>query len=209
MPTPAKRGGMTAAEVIREKEERRRTDPEYRAKAEALEDEQAAVAAAVRQAEPPLLDDLAQAGLALNTVWDLYKFPEARDKAIPVLLHLVLDYPDRLLQGIGQGLADKSARPWWAELKAMYLKPQRDVVRDRLAAALSECAKREHYDDLLAFVADPTLGASRIYFLRPINSIGNRIKPGQGRAVIEELERDAAFQREASAILKGRSRNEG
>jgi hypothetical protein len=204
------RGGRTAAEVIAEREERLRTDPAYAARAKTVEDERAAVSAAIRHAERPVLDDLAKVGLALKTVWDLYKFPESRDKAIPVLLrHLVLDYPDRLLQGIGQGLADKSARPWWAELKGLYLKPQRDVVRDRLAAALAECAKREHYDDLLAFVADPTLGENRIYFLRPINSIGNRIKPGQGRAVIEELQRDAAFQREASAILKGRSRNEG
>jgi hypothetical protein len=75
----------------------------------------------------------------------------------------------------------------------MYLKPQSDVVRDRLAAALAECARREHYDHLLAFVADPTLGESRIYFLRPINSIGNRIKRGQGRAVIEDLRRNPAL----------------
>ncbi|MCY7413275.1 MAG: hypothetical protein LH471_09635, partial [Salinibacterium sp.] len=71
------------------------------------------------------------------------------------------------MQEIGQGLADKSARPWWAELKALYLKPQSDPVRDRLAAALAECAKREHYDDLLTFIANPAHGESRIYFLRP------------------------------------------
>jgi hypothetical protein len=205
-----RQGSRTAAEVTAEREKRLRTDPQYAAQVKAVEVERAAAAAANRQAERPVLDDLHQAGLTLNTVWDLYKFPELRSKAVPVLLrHLVLDYPDRVVQGIGQGLADKSARPWWAELKAMYLKPQRDPVRDRLAGALAECAKREHYDDLLAFVRDPDLGESRIYFLRPINRIGNRISPGQGRLVIQGLAQDAVLGREASAILKGRGPNEG
>jgi len=203
-------GPGTAAEVIAEREECLRTDPEFALQVKAVEDERTAVAAAVRQAERPILDDLEEVGLTLNTVWDLYKFPELREKAIPVLLrHLVLDYPDRLVQGIGQGLADKSARPWWAELKALYLKPQRDPVRDRLAAALAECAKREHYDDLLTFIANSAHGESRIYFLRPINRIGNRISPGQGRQVIERLAQDMVLGREASAILKGLGPNVG
>ena len=165
----------------------------------------------MRLAEQPVLDDLAQScGITLDTVWNLYKFPASRAEAIPVLLrHLVLDYPDAVLEGIGQGLADKSARPWWTELKAIYLNARREVVRDRLAVSLAECAKREHYDDLLTFVADRALGESRIYFLRPINRIGNRIGPGQGRAVIERLADDPALGREASAILKGLGRNEG
>jgi hypothetical protein len=156
------------------------------------------------------LDDLANSGITLDTVWNLYRFPELREQAIPVLLrHVALDYPDRVLEGIGQGLADKSVRPWWEQLKAIYPGTQRDVVRDRLAGALAECAIREHYDDLLSFVADPSLGESRIYFLRPINRIGNRISLGQGQAVIERLAEDPVLGREASAILKGLSRNEG
>lgn len=113
-----RRGQRTAADVIAEREERLRTDPEYAAQVKAFEDEQAATAAAMRRAERPVLEDLARSGIDLDTVWNLYKFPESRDRVIPVLLrHLVLDYPDRVLQGIGQGLADKSARPWWTELK--------------------------------------------------------------------------------------------
>ena len=204
------RGSRTAAEVIAEREERLRTDPAYAAQVKAVEDEHAAVVAADRRAERPILEDLAKLGISLDTVWNLYKVPELREQALPVLLrHLVLDYPDRVLEGIGQGLADKSARPWWAELKATYLVPQREVVRDRLAGALAECAIREHYDDLLSFVANPLLGGSRIYFLRPINRIGNRISPGQGRRVIERLAQDPVLGREASAILKGLGRNEG
>ena len=205
-----RREPRTAAEVIAEREERLRTDPEYAAQVQAVADEHAAVAAAMRRAERPVLVDLAKVGINLDSVWDLYNFPEMRERAIPVLLrHLALDYPDRVVQGIGQGLADKSARPWWDELKALYLKPQREAVQDRLAGALAECAKREHYDDLLAFIENAALGSSRIYFVRPINRIGNRISAGQGRRAIERLVRDPVLGREASKVLKGLSRNEG
>jgi hypothetical protein len=106
-------------------------------------------------------------------------------------------------------LATKAARPSWGELKSLYLKPQHKPVRDRLAAALAECATREHYPDLLAFVADPSLGESRVYFLRPINRIGNRIRRGEGREVVATLVSDPVLGREASAILAGRGPNEG
>lgn len=193
-----------------EREERLRTDPEYAAQVQAVADERAAVVAATRQAERPVLDDLAKVGVDLDTVWSLYKFPELRERAIPVLLrHLVLDYPDRVVQGIGLGLADKSARPWWDELRALYLGPQREAVQDRLAGALAECAKREHYDDLLAFIGNEALGTSRIYFVRPIIRIGNRISAGHGRRAIEPLARDPVLGREASAVLKGLSSNKG
>lgn len=154
-----------------------------------------------------MLDDLRAVGLDLDTVWNLYKYPEARQVAIPVLLkHLRLDYPDRVLQGIGQGLDDRSARPWWDDLQALLLTTDRDVVKARLAAALATCTTREHYDDLLELLGNDALGECRIHLLRPINRIGNRISPGQGRAVIESVAGDPALGREAAAVLAGRSR---
>ena len=82
--------------------------------------------------------------------------------------HLTLDYPDRLLAGIGQGLDDRSARPWWADLHVIMLRTQQPVVRDRAACALATCVTKQQYNDLLAFIEDDSLGESRIYFLRPI-----------------------------------------
>lgn len=197
-------GPQTAAELIAECEERLRTDPEYAAQVKAVEEERAAAIAVSRRAERPVLDDLEDVGIRLDTLWDLYKFPEVRERAIPVLLrHLERDYPDGVLRGIGQALDDKSTRPWWADLKALYLKAQSETVMDRLAAALATCAKREHYEDLLALVTDPSLGPSRIHLLRPIVRIGNRISPKQGRKAIEPLATDMVLGREASAILKG------
>jgi hypothetical protein len=162
-----------------------------------------------RLASQPVLDDLRSIGIDIDSVWDLYKVPDSRPRAIPVLLkHLRLDYPDRVLQGIGQGLDDKSARPWWADLRALLVETENPVARDRAACALATCANQQHYDDLLALINDETLGESRIYFLRPANRIGNRISPGQGRAVIESAALDPVLAKEATAILKGRGRDQ-
>lgn len=192
-----------------ELERRKREDPVFRAELERVESERAERTRLLRVAEQPVVKDLRALGLDLDSVWDLYKVPGSRPKAIPVLLkHLVLDYPDGILMGIGSGLDDRSVRAWWSDLRELMHNTDRDTVRDRLAATMSNCATREHYDDLLAFIKDNRLGKSRIYFLRPINRIGNRIRAGQGRAVIQAIAEDTVLGKEASAILRGSSRNQ-
>ena len=202
-------GPRTAAEVMADLERRKREDPSYRAELERAEREGVERDRQLRIAEQPVVDDLQAIGIDVDSVWDLYKIPESRPKAIPVLLkHLALDYPDRVLFGIGQGLYDTSARTHWSEIRDLMLSTDRDKARDRLAVALSNGARREHYGDLLDFMRDERLGECRIYFLRPINRIGNRMSAGQGRAVIESVADDPVLGREATAILQGKSRSQ-
>jgi hypothetical protein len=160
-------------------ERRKREDPAYRAELERVESERGERQRLLRIAEQPVVEDLRGLGLDLDSVWQLYKIPDSRPLATPVLLrHVALDYPDRVLEGIGNGLHDRSTRAWWTDLREMMFTTDREVVRDRLAAVLSGIAIREHYDDLLAFVRNDSLGGCRIYFLRPINRIGNRTSAG-------------------------------
>jgi hypothetical protein len=188
---------------------RLREDPEYRAAREREDAERARRIAEDLAASAPVLADLRTVGLDVASVWDLYKFPDQLPGAIPVLLdHLQRNYPDLVLEGIATGLQSKAARPAWAPMKHLYLTTTNDVVRDRLAAALSQCAVKAHYHDLLTFVHDERLGSSRIYFLRPINRIGNRMRPGMGRAVVEALAKDPAVAGEAEAILAGKGVND-
>jgi hypothetical protein len=202
------RGPKSATEVMADKERRLQDDPAYRAEVERIEAERAAQVAASRAAERPVLEDLANAGIKLDTVWQLHQHPEWVRTATPILLeHLDRDYPDQVLMGIGQGLDQKASRDWWGELRRLYLWTSRDVVRDRLAAAMSRCATREHYEDLLGFLDDKRLGESRIYFVRAVNRIGNRMSPGRGRAAVESYASDAVLGKEASAVLAGRRPN--
>jgi hypothetical protein len=184
-------------------------DPEYRRQVEAVETELAERSRLLQEAEAPVVADLAGVGVEVDSVWDLYKTPGAYPTAIPVLLdHLTRDYPDWVLKGIGVALDHKSARDWWQQLKAVYVDTTNDTVRDRAAAVLSNVAVRSHYDDVLSFLAEDSLGSTRIYFLRPVNRIGNRIAPGKGRAVVESLATDPTFAKEAAAILAGRGHND-
>jgi hypothetical protein len=157
----------------------------------------------------PVFDDLRSVGVEVDNLYRLYLQPTSYPQAIPVLLnHLQRDYPERVLHDIGNALPFKPAPSWWEDFKHLYVSTRRDAVRDRLAAALSSCARREHYDDLLAFIYNEDLGSSRIYFLRPINRIGNRMDAGRGRAVIEAFADDPVLGKEATAILRGRSRSQ-
>jgi hypothetical protein len=204
-----RRGSVTAQDLAEEKARRLRDDPEYRAAVEKAESERSARAEERQRASQPILEDLRRAGVNVDSLWQLYKQPEAYDRAVPVLLmHLRREHPETLMEMVGDALPNKPAAKWWADLKDIYLTTRSEAVRDRVAAALSGCATRQHYDDLLAFVAHETLGNSRIYFLRPINRIGNRATPGAGRAVIETLASDPVLGVEANAILRGKGRKQ-
>lgn len=205
------RGSVTAKDLAEEKGRRLREDPDYRAAVEKAESERAARAEERRRASMPVLDDLRREGVDVPSLGELHKEPESYPQAIPVLLaHLQRDYPERTLEDSGDALAFKPDASWWNEFKALYLTTQSEAVRDRIAAALSGCAVKKHYDDddLLAFVREESLGSSRIYFLRPIHRIGNRATPGAGRAAIETLSSDATLGAEANAIPQGKSHSQ-
>jgi hypothetical protein len=192
-----------------EQERRLREDPEYRAAVEQAEAGRVARAQELQVASLPVLTDLRSVGVEVDSLWHLYEQPNSYDAAIPVLLdHMRREYPERTLEDIGHALPFKPPAKWWDEFKALYLATGSDAVRDRLGAALASCAIRKHYEDLLRFIHDEALGESRIYFLRPINRIGNRMNPGQGRAVIEPLADDPVLGGEATAILRGLSRSQ-
>lgn len=203
------RGSVTAAELFAEMEDLVRGDPTYRAEIERAEAQRAQRITELRAAAQPVVLDLAAIGIEVNSLWDLYRVPDSRPAAIPVLLaHITRDYPEGVLESIGQGFCHKSARAWWPELKRIYLETRSPVVRDTLAAALSDCAAKDQYEDLLSFVNAESLGETRIYFLRPLHRIGNRMQPGKGRAVVESFSNDPVLGKEATAILNARSRNQ-
>lgn len=199
------RGPGTAGELIAELEQ----DPAYRQRQAALQAEDEQQRARLAEAEKPLLADLAAIGIRIDSAWNLYQDPDALPKAIPVLLdHLEREYPDKVLEGIANALNDTSARDSWRQIKNIYLSTPKPTVRDRLATVLAGIAVRAHYDDLLWFLHEESLGETRIYFLRPVHRIGNRTASGKGRRVIEGFANDPALATEAKRILAGRSRTD-
>ncbi|MCD9152939.1 hypothetical protein [Aeromicrobium duanguangcaii] len=202
------RRGITADELQRDMEARYRNDPAYRAQVDRVETEHQARSEELRRAERPLIEELRSAGVLVSSVWQLYAHPDKGEVAFPILRrHLLLDYPDRILEGIARGFTRQAVRQNWAQLLEIYLRESRPPVRDGLAATLSMHAVRAHYEDLIGILENEALGETRIYFLRPVNLIGNRMEPGRGRQVVAQVAADPQLVREATAILQGRDRN--
>lgn len=201
----ARRGPVTAEELAQQLA----NDPEYVARVAMAEAERHERREALRRAERPLVEELRAAGIEVDTAWNLYKVPERGEDAYPILLnHLRMDYPDRVLEGIARAFTRDVVRRHWSELLSIYLHETRGEARDGLAATLSGCAARAHYDDLLSILKDESLGETRIYFLRPVNRIGNRMSAGAGRAVIAGFEDHPILGIESKRILQGRGRND-
>ena len=208
MPSP-RGGAVTAAELISELDDRYHDDPEHRARVDREDAERRNERDALNRAERPLTTDLQAAGIPVDSAGKLYKYPELGEIAYPILLkHLRLDYPDRVLEGIARAFTKDTARRHWQELLRLYLTEDRSAVRDGLAATLSGCAIRAHYEDLLAILDNKALGETRVYFLRPVNRIGNRMEAGAGRKVVERFANEPQLGREATAILQGRGPND-
>ena len=92
------RGAISATELMAELDRRMRDDPDYRAEREKFETELAERTRQAREAEQPILRDLASVGVNVDLVWDLHKSPDVASTAVPVLLsHLAVDYPARVV----------------------------------------------------------------------------------------------------------------
>lgn len=193
---------MTADELAEMKARMLRENPEYRARVEAVETERRERRDALRLAERPIVQDLAEAGIEVASVWDLVNTSTPYPGALPILLkHLERGgYPDRVMESLGRALAVKPANKYWQRLKARYLSSRSAGEEDGAAVALAACATASQLNDLIEFLNVEERGESRIYFLRPIKRWGG----AEGRAVLESMRDHLLFGREARALLSGR-----
>ena len=199
MTSPKKRqGAMAATEFMAQLEK----DKEYQRKRAAFDAELEVRDSVLRAAEQPIVADLRQAGVQVDSVWDLVNTAEPYPAALPVLIeHLERGgYPDRVMESLGRALAVKPAVAFWDRLKALYLAPRSPGEEDGTAVALAACATDAHLDDLIEFLSVEQRGPSRIYFIRPILNVGR----ARGREVVESLRTDPVFGKEATALMSQR-----
>lgn len=195
----SKQSGISAADLMAELQ----GDPEYQRKVQAAEAERHARVQELRHAERPIGTDLRDAGVQVDSVWDLVNTAEPYPLALPVLMeHLERGgYPDRVMESLGRALAVKPAIEFWARLKARFLNARGAGEEDGAAVALAACATAAQFDELIEFLGVEERGESRIYFLRPIKKLGG----AHGRVVLESLKGRPVFGKEARALLKGRA----
>ncbi len=93
---------ISAAELVA----KLNADPEYVAKRAREENARLQRESEYRLAEAPVIEDLRQAGIAVQSVWDLVNDSRAYTNALPILLaHLPQLYPSVVREGIARALA--------------------------------------------------------------------------------------------------------
>jgi len=177
-------------------------DPEYQRKMAVAETGRQELARQLREAEQPVVMDLREVGIQVDSVWDLVNTSESYPTALPVLLaHLERGgYPERVMESLGRALAVKPSVVFWERIKARWLAARDPGEEDGTAVALAACATKAQFEDLLDFLSIDVRGQSRIYFIRPILKLGG----DGGRDVVEGLRADPVFGKEATALLKRR-----
>jgi len=189
-------GGMSAAELIAQLQR----DEEYQARQAAVDAELQDRQSALRESEQPIVAELRAAGIEIDTVWDLVNAADPYPSALPILMdHLERGgYPDPVTESLGRALAVQPAVAFWERLKTLYLASRSAGEEEGTAVALAACATDAQLDDLIGFLSAEERGESRIYFIRPILTVGG----DRGRRLVEALRSDPAFGKEATALTR-------
>ncbi|MDZ7578227.1 MAG: hypothetical protein U0904_08655 [Candidatus Nanopelagicales bacterium] len=194
-------GGISATELMARLEK----DAEYQRKKKAFDAELQQRVRVLTEAERPIVADLRDAGVRVDSVWDLVNTAEPYPDALPVLLeHLERGgYPDRVMESLARALAVKPAAVYWDRLVALY-QAQRvgSNAKDGLAVALAVTATQATLGELFDLVDDPANGDSRILLLGELKRLGGP----EGRSKLEALVDDPELGKEARHLLKSRKR---
>lgn len=165
------------------------------------EGEQARVRRAVelRDAERPLLADLAQAGISVNSVWDLVNTRSDYSRVMPVLLkHLKVGYPIETREGIARALAIPQARSRWSELVSLFRTASDARFKWALGCALSVAAGPSEVRDVVELLLDRSHGQARLALVSALEALA-----GPERVeVLESLSTDPDTANEALRLLR-------
>lgn len=191
-----KRGGMTAGALLAQLA----ADPVYRAMRRAKDKEHAKLVEQRRQEQRPLLNDLATAGVNVESVGRLLEIPDPDERIYPVLLdHLTKSYSPWLLEWIGRAFGRKAARPivWdtLIHLLASHVLEERATVG--VMVAISDMARPSDIATLIMLLSDTSLGMSRIFLVSNLM----RSKRPEARAALLRHKDDPDLTKEITARL--------
>lgn len=191
---------VTAAELSA----RLAADPDYLARREIIDKAAAERAVQYRIEEAPVVEALREAGVEVDSVWDLVNTAKPYPKAIPVLLEeLGKPYSSRVREGIARALSVRDAKAAWPILVEKYRKEPNlpgnlSGAKDGLAVALSATVTNDTIDELIALAKDVSHGSTRLLLLHGIR----RSRTPQAKRAIEELASDPQLAKEIASWRK-------
>ncbi|MEX1827893.1 hypothetical protein JNG39_09410 [Luteibacter sp. CQ10] len=175
---------------------------EYQAMRARREEEMKQKQAAFALAEAPLVQALRDAGVEVDSAWDLVKTRDPYPKAIPVLLeHLGKPYPERVIEGILRSLAVPEARHAWQQLRDFFeAAPSQMTGGLRWAAgiALNGASDDSLLDDMADILRDPRFGHERQALLSALARSGH----AKAKMLLHELRDDPVLGKEIKKMRR-------
>ena len=179
-------------------------DPEWRATEAEREARLAEQEKAYAEAEAPLRAALSEAGLEVESVWDLVnRDDDGYADVVPVLVEHLQDesYPDCVREGIARSLSFRKAAPAWPVIVGLYRSTTDSFdLQQGLAAAMAGTVTDETVDELVAEARRPEHGESRLLLLLGLR----RLRTPAARQALEGLLDDPDLGDNAAKHLKGR-----
>jgi HEAT repeat protein len=134
------------------------------------------------QAEFPLVKALNDAGVTVESVWDLVNTKRPYPEAIPVLIaHLSLSYPYRIREGIARALTTKDAcKAGYRALVSEFKKvpksddPAAPDFKWALGNAISVVADKSNFDEVADLIRDRSHGSARDMMVLGLPRLDNR-----------------------------------
>lgn len=140
--------------------------PEFVAREKARYAEIAKFEKQERKEQKPLLRDLKEVGIQIETVWDLVNSSASYAPAIPVLIdHLSRPYSDGIRQGIARALTVKEAKGIAAKVLIEEFSKSPDKksfgAKWAMGNALTVTGDEESVEDIIVLALDKKHGAAR------------------------------------------------
>lgn len=190
-----KRERKTAAEAMGEFEK----DPAFIERRRQRDEELRRAEEADARAEAPVVEALRNAGVPINSVWDLVNSTNTYSQSLPLLLeHLQRPYQEPIREGIARAMAVPAAQFAWPVLVNLFSEEQGRRVKDGLAVALSSIADDKLLDELVALAGESRHGESRVLLLSALE----RSQRSDARKILMELGGDPQLHRQVQVILR-------
>ena len=189
----------SAGEFMKELE----ADPAYRAHQAKQEEETARKDRELAEAEAPLVKALCEAGMEVDSIWDLVN-DRTDDYAEVVRLleeHLKdSSYPDRVREGIARSLSFRKAAPAWPTIVGLYRSTTDSFgLQQGLAAAMAGTVTDETVAELVEEARKPEHGESRHLLLLGLR----RLRSPAAKEALEGFVDDPDLGENAQKKLKG------
>jgi hypothetical protein len=178
---------------------------DYVAREATRESDRIEAEASFQNSAAPILEALRSIGIRVRHLWELANSGEVFPEAQPILFeHLQKPYPPKVREFIARAMSERSANPFWPELRRLFEVERNILVKDALAVALVGAASASEADQIIQLLRDPEHGTSRVLLVQFIA----RLPKEQALLLSAQLADDKQIAIEVRRVVKQLSKKQ-